>query len=299
MLRYRLSQAIMIIRKSLVKLQLIIFEVFLKHIRTECKITCDGKNDGGGAQVHAKLSVQVLAKEYGIDYVYTPFKSIEHRPDDTSPSDWLRKWENFFELGKNYETNKNQYPTVYANSLFRGLCLILKNKNKRILVAIPHAHLYADAFPENYSKYIADNHSNVFCINKPKNDALISVAVHVRRGDVTSDNTLNYRYTSSDKVINYLKMIKHEYPDKEINVIIYSNSYCPKLDSINFINCRLDLDSDVFEVLNGLIQADILIMAKSSLSYVAALYSKSDIYYESFWHSPLPHWKRLEGVRRR
>jgi len=60
---------------------------------------------------------------------------------------------------------------------------------------------------------------------------------------------------------------------------------------------NLRLDADVFETFYNLVQADILIMAKSSFSYCAALLSRGIIIYEPFWHPPLNDWFILkEGL---
>ena len=50
------------------------------------------------------------------------------------------------------------------------------------------------------------------------------------------------------------------------------------------------LNTCAIEAFDRLVRADILVTAKSSFSYVAALLNPNIIVYESFWHKPMTHW---------
>jgi hypothetical protein len=43
-----------------------------------------------------------------------------------------------------------------------------------------------------------------------------------------------------------------------------------------------------------MISSDILVMSKSSFSYVAALLHQGLVIYEPFWHRPMGHWHTVE-----
>ena len=47
---------------------------------------------------------------------------------------------------------------------------------------------------------------------------------------------------------------------------------------------------DPFTTLRHLTEADLLVTAKSSFSYVAALLNPGLVLYEPFWHGPIPGW---------
>jgi hypothetical protein len=56
-------------------------------------------------------------------------------------------------------------------------------------------------------------------------------------------------------------------------------------------NLRKFINGDPIKALEGMCTADVLIMSRSSFSYVAAILSKQGIIiYHPFWHSPLPEW---------
>jgi hypothetical protein len=42
--------------------------------------------------------------------------------------------------------------------------------------------------------------------------------------------------------------------------------------------------------------ADILVIGKSSFSYVAGLYNTNTVYYFNFWHSPLNNWINVDEL---
>jgi hypothetical protein len=51
---------------------------------------------------------------------------------------------------------------------------------------------------------------------------------------------------------------------------------------------------DIFDVLDHLIHADLLVTSKSTVSYLPAIINKGIIIYEHFWHAPLQHWLDME-----
>jgi hypothetical protein len=68
------------------------------------------------------------------------------------------------------------------------------------------------------------------------------------------------------------------------------------------------LDAKLNSAWEDMINAEILVIAKSSFSYVAALYSKATFVYQPFWHEKKSEWFNLgsasalsviEEVRRR
>ena len=52
-------------------------------------------------------------------------------------------------------------------------------------------------------------------------------------------------------------------------------------------------DLDLLTTIEYMIKADVLVMSKSALSYVAALYNNNKVLYINFWHNKLPHWKEI------
>jgi hypothetical protein len=85
-----------------------------------------------------------------------------------------------------------------------------------------------------------------------------------------------------------------QYPDS--NICIFTEITPENKNEFNiFQNDQIKIvaNEDVLTTLEYLIQADILIMCKSSFSYIAGLYNKNQVIYMDFWHSPMPHWGRI------
>ena len=58
----------------------------------------------------------------------------------------------------------------------------------------------------------------------------------------------------------------------------------------------LDLQEDIKNTFHAMVEADILIVAKSSFSYTAALLNKNKIIknlIENWWHKPLESWTKI------
>jgi len=53
----------------------------------------------------------------------------------------------------------------------------------------------------------------------------------------------------------------------------------------------LHADESIEDTFTGLVLANALVISPSSFSYAAAILSEGDVYYQRFWHPPLPGWK--------
>ena len=71
---------------------------------------------------------------------------------------------------------------------------------------------------------------------------------------------------------------------------IYSQNDISDYSNYCLTDIELHLNDDLFNTFTGMVSADILVMSRSSLSYVAAILSDGEIYYQQFWHSPADHW---------
>jgi len=56
------------------------------------------------------------------------------------------------------------------------------------------------------------------------------------------------------------------------------------------------MDTDVFYTLHHLINADVLVIAKSSFSYLAGIYNQKTVMYFPFYHSPLKNWINIDNI---
>ena len=263
-------------------------------------ITCSGKEDGAGAQAQAVLSTMLLSNDLGLTYVHTPFRRIAHRPDEDG--NWEQDWESFFNLGhEEIGIDDLDGVSVVEALLHRaapGMISIRSSSeilDNRLNVA-SHCHWYADEVPDNYrglkerivAKYNRTSKHHLKLFGGP---GKISIAVHVRRGDV-SDRMNCGRYTHNSRVAHLLNRVRTvcEKMGSPISVNVFSQGRLEDFSELRGNDVSFHLDHCTFTTLHNLISADVLLMSKSSFSYTAALYSSGIKLYDPWWHPPQSDW---------
>jgi hypothetical protein len=258
-------------------------------LRRPC-ITCTGKKDGAGAQVQAVMSTILFARIHGFPYVHTPFQSIEQAPDGNAAG-WAHVWEETANLGQN-EWARDDLRFLSERGI--GSCMMLRWR-PGTLFRLQHCHEYADLHPEKYALIASelrrryDNGKREF-IYRERGDRL-HVAVHVRRGDVSA-KTAPERYSDNSKLDILVRSLRDLLDQAGVQYQIHIISEGEKSDfgALSELSAQWHLNTHAIEAFDRLVRADILITAKSSFSYAAALLNPGIIVYEPFWHKPLPHW---------
>ena len=124
-----------------------------------------------------------------------------------------------------------------------------------------------------------------------------NIALHIRRGDVAGNNRHNSRFSAVSEYVNILKKLL---PTIEKNTIIHVFSQGDESDfkeitsSFNSKSIIFHLNEEIQLTFHSLVEADYLILAKSSFSYSAALFNKNTVVANlitRWWHKPLKKWK--------
>lgn len=255
-----------------------------------CFITCSGKTDGAGAQIQAVLSTMLFANELGIKYIHTPFKKIEHNIENDKFFE--SKWESLVNLGFN-ELSIGQIKLDKLDIVQVGHPREVK-KIENTLYVIPQCHKFVDRDPNLYLKLLPKFQQKYAQSSKKPNlyfdPSKINVAIHIRRGVVTKKSSK--KYTSNQLILSLIKSISSALSDLGVKPIFYIFS---QGNMEEFLDIHLDrvifhLNECPFTTFHNMVSADVLVMAKSSFSYSAALFSKGAIIYLPFWHKPLRNW---------
>ena len=256
-------------------------------------VTCTGKVDGAGAQTQAVVSVMLFARAIGAHYVHTPFAMIDHHPG--SASDWAAQWERFFNFGQSEvpaaTVHRLGIPSVKVTSPFQVT-------RPGILYLIPHCYetwgLSSAPLPGLLAELRARFLSDKAAAAAPPQ--ALRIAMHVRRGDVAPDGPNAQRYTCTDKVnrtyehlIAVLDRLGRPY-----HVTLFSQGDPAQFQDLQDRGVAVANDLDPFHTFEQLVLADVLVTAKSSFSYLAALMSQGSVLYEPFWHSSFPTWLVLD-----
>lgn len=231
---------------------------------TKINYTITGKIDGFGAQYQAIMSGIAYCNFKNYNYIHTPFKQIQH--------------------------NGN----IKSLNYFIGIPYLLSNKNN-IDISEPYAETVH--WSNNPSEYytpdvIALLRKYYYSTPKPVINN-VDIAIHIRRGDVNLKNHPD-RYTSNSDYNKIIKLLNNKYPTN--NIVIFSEGSKKHFADLKGKNLSFRLNRTIEETFHSLVTAKILITAKSSFSYSAALLNPNEIYYINFWHKPLINWKLISDL---
>jgi hypothetical protein len=121
-----------------------------------------------------------------------------------------------------------------------------------------------------------------------KRNGSIQVAVHVRRGDVTTCH--HWRYLPN---VHYLKLIETYSPEGS-NVTIYTEGDFGYESLDDFAEYNIHQNGSLQEVWTGMLESDILIMSKSDFSFVPGILGTGRVLYTPFWNLPLSDWETVD-----
>lgn len=279
---------------------------FLLHAlgrQSRLRITCAGRTDGAGAQAHTMISAKNFARAYGHTYVHTPFSEIDHA--DRPMEQWVEGWENLFNLGQGEELLRNGAPpalnyTTFHPRLYHAVsstllkigsgALLNWHKPSETRTFFHPFFYYSDSNPDAYLSLIPELRKKFYLNGPLPKSNVLKVAVHLRRGDVTPAH--DRRFTHVGPVFETAHRVKAtlEAHQQDYTLSVYSEGRESDFAGLQEIGAKLFLNINAIWTLRQLTEADILIMSKSSFSYVAALISDGIKLYEPFWHSPLDSW---------
>lgn len=276
-------------------------------------ITCKSRNDGIGAQACGIISVIVVAMAFDLQFVYTPIRYVAHypypNPTQTELNLWKMGWEQLFDFGKTFPALANtggerlqiNHKTIISYFFQdQHTQQIFHRFKKGNIYGIRETHLLLSKFREHptiisgwdKTLNIIRNNYNRSHEDTPhfKYKNMINIAVHVRRGD--SVNTArrfvkhNYFINVLDDIIIYLNSIGKQY-----FIQLYSEGNRRDLPEFEKFEKKgtlvYRLNSDHIDTLHHMVSADILVMSKSTFSYLPALLNKEGmIVYKPFWLLP-------------
>ena len=264
----------------------------------DCYITCTGRTDGVGAQINAILSTILFSRAAGIRYVHTPLSVLDHTPNHIS--DWVPKWERFFGLGVG-ELAPSEVGSANVMPVELDSAELWKKKPNTLYV-VSDCWDFADCYPDLYSLIADDLKQKYYAISKdsyliPKEKDVFQVAVHVRRGDVTNydyPSGFNHkaRYTDNAFLMKVLGNVSEVLSSLRIPAqwSLYSQGDVDDFEEFKRLGIDCYINSCPFSTFHSLVSADVLVMSKSSFSYVAGLLSSGVKIYEPWWRQPLKDW---------
>lgn len=213
----------------------------------------------------------------GIPLYYSPLSSVQHGQGD----EWVEKWENLIDFKSGFDAVPAGMECISARDALNNA-----KRSGPVIVAEGDFHFLGELFVDSYERVQDELRERCQLVSDPVAGVM---AVHIRRGDIMRKERWANRRTSLEIVAERIR--RYRTPDLEVHV--FSQGDVEEFEALPE-DCHLHLDGDVFDALRVMINAEVLMMAKSSLSYVAGVLSKGTVYYDPFWHRKLETWRNME-----
>ncbi len=252
--------------------------------------------DGMGAQYQRVVGIICISLYYNFQYVHTPIIKMDHIED----MKYLNNIDNFFQISNNYP---NVDSIVYDNIFEESNPTIddlnkynINNKNILVKIYLPYNicdnnTIVYETGMQRLRNILIDKNLPFYKNNYKK------IAIHIRRGDVKATVNEN-RYVPLDEIIKIINTFKKKYDN--CSFYIFTQIDETNKNEFDIFNndtmVQIKANEDILLTLNHLIHADILVLCKSSFSYLAGLYNNNTVYYFDFWHSKLSNWKNINEL---
>jgi hypothetical protein len=251
-------------------------------------ILATGKNDGAGSQAQAAMSAICLAEAFGLPYIHRPFTVVEHT--ESGMRDWIRQWEDYFNLGSGARQLAHcSGPVVPLDEL-----LMAPDKwPATAIVAAPHYLRFCNQDPQGWERALPSLRSKFHKNKQPQPGNAFTIALHVRRGDVTTDDKKHAsRFTPNAAFIHTLECLKEAVAARvsDARILLFSQGDSAIFEEFARAGCDLRLDCSAIATHRELVEADVLVMSKSAFSYTAGVLNEGISLYDPHKYRPLRDW---------
>ena len=214
-----------------------------------------------------------FCRKWGVTYVHSPFVNIGHA--EMPMQEWADRWEAFFNLGFGEELfdGDDQNVVNFTWNVKDIVALFARGQMKELA-------LTESCISELKRKY----RQNKTQSKRNKNDAVLNVGIHIRRGDVAAEDPQRWTETTSvaktlSRVLSTLDKNRLEY-----TIRVFSEGEVRDFRSLNLSDDKFYLNRCALWTMGELIDSDILILAKSSFSHVAGILSDGIKIAEPFYY---------------
>ena len=257
-------------------------------------------NEGVGAQYQRIIGLLSIAKHHNLKFIHNMI-TVGHNYENDP--EWDKKWDNFFNIKSiAYVCNDDGCNSIISEVInYNHLNYIKQNLNIKIQSTLPFDII--DKEPNKYYKIIQNDIRYAYnqnSLNKSLHlfNNRVNIAIHIRvindYDDVNEfDNFYNSIGRFTVKEEEYIKLIEYfqsTYPHSDVHIFSQKNITQRYKSLTQQKNIYLHLDTDAFDTFHHLCNADILVISKSSFSYLAGIYNKNKVVYFPFHHPPLDDW---------
>lgn len=272
----------------------------------------DKLTDGGGAQLQRILGVFAVSRLLEIPYLHSPLLRIRYQglraeEDGRLDPHLVERYNALVELPSD-ATLPPHYDIVEMENVSTEDLVKAGSAASRAgvacLVKILKPYGIVDEYPQAYEAVQAHSPFD----RRPASP--LRVAIHVRRGEleeVAPDRLLpnEFYIRVAQEVAEGLERLDRPYAlelvtetprDASKRLWRFRSRSDPLADFRRLPNLSVHANEDSLDALTRLSTADVLIMSKSSFSYVAAVLNVGGLsIFTPFWHPPMSQWLRAEA----
>ena len=254
----------------------------------DCKIMAVGKDDGAGSQAQAAMSAICFAEAHGLEYIHRPFTRIAH-PEGRMHA-WVRQWEDYFNLGQGARRAAEcKAASLPVEDVLRGE----RAWSDDTIVTAQHYLHYCNLDREAWERTLPMLRRK-YQHNKPvRAPGPFTIAVHMRRGDVTAeDKTVARNFTPNLVFFNTLSQIKQIVSMKlrGARIQVFSQGSPDMFRDLAALGCELHLNEPALATHRQLVEADVLVMSKGAFSYTAGVLNEGITLYDRQKYRALEDW---------
>jgi len=275
----------------------------------------DREVEGVGSIYIRIISLIAFCRDNNLEFIHYKHH-IGHNYNNIDENEWDTMWDNFFNIGGICKTLKdndyNNFEIIKKHELhIDELDEFLKDKDKDKLYYFLHIFTILYKKPDYYFKLVEDdilkaynetNRNRPLVFNKNKKN----IAIHIRvynNMDVTDytqflNSTCGYHLITENMYIYILDKLANKYVDYDIHIfsqyefkVKYSNIY-------NSNKYHYHLEMDTINTLHHFINADVLLLGFSCLSFLAGIYNKNTVIYPNYPYLPkmLDRWININEI---
>ena len=245
-------------------------------------------DEGVGAQYQRIVGMLGIAKKHDLKFIHKKI-TVGHNYDNDPQ--WNEKWDEIFNIksiksiveidDENTRTNK-QIVNLGHHASIDDINMIKKNQDNIYSLIVPYdiifpaSKIYYDII-KNDIRDAYNNKSQTFLFDKDKKN----IAIHIRvinecddKDEYVNYENLTGRFDISlEKYLMLICKFKNIYPNHNIHIFSQKNIFLKYKDLEKIDNIKFHLDIDSITTVHHFCNADILVIAGSTFSHLAAIYN--------------------------
>ena len=259
----------------------------LRNLNYEFTYATAFERDGGGAQLHSRVSTWAFAVASGATFNNTQIVKVDH---GDSSEDWVGLWNDLIAFPTNRNTLlEGGFTSPPSRSVVSAL-LDPWRVSRRGLVSINirNPHYFADAFPE-VTQDLRPALRRVFAhlSNTEVGWTAPDVGIHLRVQQPTDTSHDDSRLSNLPRIIEALGL---EVASKSVLVFVSPTGVIDQSGIPAHFKFCFD---DAPTAIRKMVTVRNLVVGKSSMSYLAGLISEQVVWCQDFWHPVMANWRRL------